>query len=316
MALIGSSAVYSTIDDMVLWLQALQNEKAFPKVFGLMKQKGKLDNGEEVGYGFGLGIGNFKNEIMIEHSGATPSGFRTQIALLPEQSLGFVILSSWGDIDPINDFGRQIIESYLPTVKDKKELGTGKSDTPSIILTQKMIDRYIGDYLFNRESSVKIRHDQENDKLTIQLEERPVVDLIPLSETEFDLPALSSTLTFEVNQKGICNKVEVAMNDKKEGELNRVVMEEKVSVDYNKYVGKFYSEELGILYELEKKNNQFVLNNTQFGEVILIEKSKEVFAPQEGIASSLFFIFDDTNSVIGFLLNRGSRARNLRFTKL
>lgn len=314
MALIGSSAVYSTIDDMIIWLQALQNETVFPEVFKLMKQQGELDNGEEINYGFGLSTGTFKNELMIEHTGATPSGFRTSMSIFPNQSLAMVILSNWGEIDPIGDVGIKIIENYLP--KDTPNLEVSAEPKKEIILSEEIMERYTGNYLFNNEMGVKIRLNEEK-KLTVQLEEQAINPLIAISETEFDFPALRSTLFFSLEADNTCQKVEVRMNGQKEGELTRVKKEKKISIDNSKYVGIFYSDELKIVFDIGLSNDrQLLLRNSKRGEIILKAKEENLFIPEQDIASSFFFERNEVGEVTSFFLNRGSRVRNMKFTKI
>lgn len=318
MALIGSSAVYSTIDDMITWTRAVQGEKVFPEVFQLMKKKGSLDNGNEVGYGFGLAIGEYKNEIMIEHTGATPSGFRTANALFPNQKLALIVLSNWGNIEPIGDLGIKIIDSYL-SEENAQNLDSDIATNPQkdIKLTKELIDRYVGEYLFNRELPVTISRGKA-DTLTIQLEGQQAVPIIPLSPNEFDLPALNSRLRFLVNAEGVYEKVEVWMGERREGELTRVNSSKKVpsDLDLRKYLGLFYSEELKITLELGLSEDKLAITNSKGGIVPLESKSKEIFIPENGIASSLDFIFNNSGNITGFFLNRGSRVRNLEFKRV
>lgn len=109
MSMIGSSSVYSNMEDMTKWMLALQNESQFPAVFRLMKKKGTLDNGEELNYGFGLSIIiNPSNLLVINHMGFTRTGFRTLIASFPEEQYSFVVLTNSGNINP-DQFSSAII---------------------------------------------------------------------------------------------------------------------------------------------------------------------------------------------------------------
>ena len=316
MSLIGSSAVYSTIDDMVVWIKALQEEMVFPEVFKLMKTKGALDDGREINYGFGLSFSSFKNETMIEHTGATPAGFRSVMAIFPDQSLSIVMLSNWGDINPIADYGINLINQFLPsTATDQDKIPEVKVNKTEIALTKELANRYIGSYLFNNEIHVKIDLNQEG-SLTVQLEGQSEKPLIPISETEFELPALKSKLHFICDSAKVCQKVEVWMNGQKEGELSRVKVVDKSSVNHDKYVGQFYSDELQIVFNIGLSEDQLILENTKRGKVVLHHKNEKVYIPENGIASSIIFNCNEQDEVTGFLLNRGSRLRNLKFVKL
>lgn len=404
MALIGSSAIFSTVDNLIIWIQALKNESVFPEVFKLMKQKGKLDNGNEINYGFGLSFGNYRNEAMIEHTGATPSGFRTAMAIFPDQSLSIVVLSNWGTVNPIRDYAIKIADHYLQDKETaQKELAKSGTDSSTFVLSKTAANRYVGDYLFNGETDLKIRMGEQDDlilevlghsgvlipisetefelpeansilhvfndsignlkkvevwingekdgefvrieeapfdkhiyvgdylfngemdvkirldddnNLTAQLEDNNVNPLIPISQTAFDFPALKSKLHFILDSLGSCNKVEVWMNEQKEGELSRIEIDDKAPVNINKYVGLFYSDELKIVFEIGILDDQLFLINSKNGEVLLNNKTEEIFIPEQDIASSLVFEFNNIGETTGFLLNRGSRVRNLKFEKI
>ncbi|MEM8901736.1 MAG: serine hydrolase domain-containing protein, partial [Bacteroidota bacterium] len=230
MALIGSSAVYSSLEDMLIWVDALENEKVFPEAFKLMKQKGKLDNGEEIGYGFGLGISEIQGQTMIEHTGATPSGFRTLIAVFPDLSLSFVVLSNLGDIDPIRDFGMGILSNYLSTPQEEEQAPPSEEpQTNSVVLSDESLNKIVGEYLFNEEMKVVIRRNETG--LTVQLEGQPEVPVKPISETVLDMSAIGSTLHFMEEKEGHFMKAEVRSGARKEGELSRVTAEEKAPLD-------------------------------------------------------------------------------------
>ncbi len=318
MSLIGSSAVYSNLNDMIIWAQALQKESLFPEVFKLMKNKGELDNGQSVDYGFGLSLGNYRDHDIIEHSGATPAGFRTQLAFMPDKDLAFIVLSNWGDIEPIRDLGKVIFNSYLPPQEDQ---GAGSAPTaPSIELTEQMAKRFVGEYLFNNEMYVTIRADNEAN-LTIELEGQEETPLIPLTDSSFSLPVASAIVVFHSgsaskNQTDRFESATVFVGGDVEGKIERKRAVEKLIIDHKNYQGLFHSSELNIVFELEAFDGKLYINNTKMGKVLLNEKTKEVFIPEEGVASSIVFSFNSSNEVDGFLLNRGSRMRDLEFFKI
>lgn len=113
MSLIGCSAAYSTLHDMKKWLLAVQSEEQFPEVFQLMKQKGSLDSGEPVVYGFGLFIRkNTRDMDLIFHLGGTRAGFRTLFITFPNYDFSFLALSNWGNYD-LNELSIGLIDHCL-----------------------------------------------------------------------------------------------------------------------------------------------------------------------------------------------------------
>lgn len=315
MSLIGSSAVYTTIDDMVLWARALAEEKEFSEIFKLMKTKGKLNNGKTIDYGFGLGLGQLRGERIIEHTGATPAGFRSGIVFFPEQELTVIVLSNWGAINVIGDLGVKVVDHFLPKKTEIQANPSLAKIQQAVNVSSSLLESYTGDYLFNNEIPVAIRLN-EDQVLTVQLEGQPVHELAAMSNEEFDFAALRSKLIFNINEHGVCEQVEVWMNDAKQGELARVKKVAGEVLNLSKYTGLYYSEELRIVFEIGKIDNKLTVLNSKMGQIKLNSKADLIFIPDHGLASSLNFEMNESGAISGFRLNRGSRLRGLNFVRI
>jgi len=91
----GSTSVYSSINDLIEWVKNFNSGKVGGKnVLTLLNKKSKLNNGDSLNfYSFGNGFGSHKGITNIEHLGLI-SGFRTVISRYPEQKLAIVFLSN------------------------------------------------------------------------------------------------------------------------------------------------------------------------------------------------------------------------------
>ncbi|PQJ78085.1 serine hydrolase [Polaribacter porphyrae] len=313
MSLIGSSAVYSTIEDMSKWMLYLENDIKFPKVFKLMKTKGKLNTNTPVNYGFGLGIGSYKKSLKIEHSGATPAGFRSQIAIFPEDNFSFVILSNFGNLNPLEDFGFKILEILL----DKKTVkNSEKKEIKRLTVSTKILEKYTGKYLFNNEMEVIVSLEEK--KLFLQLQGREKDEVFALSNTKFQLPN-NGLVEFKMNKKTKLMEANVFQNGNQIGALKKLQPKnddiKKNLLNFDDYVGTYYSSELEVFVKIKEIENQLELSGTKYGSVLLKDKTAEIFIPNKELASSIIFKTSG-NTVNEFYLNRGSRARNLKFKKL
>ena len=226
------------------------------------------------------------------------------------------MLSNLGDIDPIRDFGMGILSNYVsPPQEEQQTPPPAESSENAIVLSEESLNKMLGEYLFNKEMKVVIRKSESG--LTVQLEGQPEVPVKPISETVLDMPAIGSTLHFMGEEDGRFQKAEVRSGARKEGELSRFsVEEEKAPADLASYQGMYFCEELGVSWTFSVSDEKLMIENTKGGQVFLAGKSREVFIPEAGVASSLEFTFDEEGFSDGFLLNRGSRLRNLRFNKL
>jgi hypothetical protein len=77
----------------------------------IMLTKGKLNKGNELSYGFGLRIDNYRGLRMMGHGGSAV-GYRAQYMQFPDQKFSVVILSNLSTF-PAGRISRQIADLYL-----------------------------------------------------------------------------------------------------------------------------------------------------------------------------------------------------------
>lgn len=91
----GDGGLFSTVEDLLKWDRALYTEKLVSKAtLEEAFTKGKLNNGEEFGYGFGWGIGeSLSGKKTVSHSGGWV-GFRTFIQREIEEDNCIILLTN------------------------------------------------------------------------------------------------------------------------------------------------------------------------------------------------------------------------------
>ena len=118
-ATLGDGGVYSNLDDLAKWDEALTRHTLLPEkemqaaliparlANGVATKwpaapgDDNLNPGKPVAYGFGWFLDPYNGHARMWHSGST-QGFRTIIQHFPEDKLTVVILSSHTDLDPIS----------------------------------------------------------------------------------------------------------------------------------------------------------------------------------------------------------------------
>lgn len=97
--IVGSGGVFSTLDDMFLWDQALYGEKLVKRAtLDAAFTPAVLNDGTKTDYGFGWRITEYRHSRRISHGGSWV-GFRSHIARHPGIGLTVVILSNRSDFD-------------------------------------------------------------------------------------------------------------------------------------------------------------------------------------------------------------------------
>lgn len=111
-ATLGDGGVYSSIDDLAKWDQALYEPKLVKReTFQQAIRPAPLANGKPGSYGFGWEIRKLGESLQMAHSGTT-LGFRNYITRVPQHRFSVIILMNRTDLNP-SSIGAQIVELYL-----------------------------------------------------------------------------------------------------------------------------------------------------------------------------------------------------------
>ena len=94
-SLVGSTGIVTTAEDMSLWIKHLLSppKSQAAVVEKLLTVPGRLNNGENTDYGFGLGITDYCGLRVAVHTGMD-AGFKAGILVFPDNKLGIAILGN------------------------------------------------------------------------------------------------------------------------------------------------------------------------------------------------------------------------------
>ena len=144
---LGSSSLYTTIDDLSKWVMNFENPKVGGKqVLERMLTRGVLNDGKQIAYAFGLNIGQYRGLKTISHGGSWAS-FRTYLIHFPEQRFSVVVLINYS---PSNSSraAYNVVDIYLadelrgqPKAPDR-----AKSTSEPVKVSLSVLDEYVGTY--------------------------------------------------------------------------------------------------------------------------------------------------------------------------
>jgi CubicO group peptidase (beta-lactamase class C family)/lysophospholipase L1-like esterase len=96
----GNGGLLTTVGDLLRWNDNFAALKlGGPDFAPTMHTSGRLEAGEETGYGLGLSVGRYQGLTEVSHSGTTAS-YRAFLARYPEQRLSVAVLCNAGDSTP------------------------------------------------------------------------------------------------------------------------------------------------------------------------------------------------------------------------
>jgi len=117
-AVLGDGGIYSSLDDLAKWDQALRNhtllsaEEMKPALTPVQPTGGpaKYPDGSTLSYGFGWFLDPYEGHKRMSHDGSTV-GFRTTIQRFPDDNLTIIVLANRADINP--DVALKVADLYL-----------------------------------------------------------------------------------------------------------------------------------------------------------------------------------------------------------
>lgn len=107
----GNGGLLTTVNDLLIWNDALQADKLGAGFRDEMEQVGVLTDGSRITYASGLMVSNHRGVREVAHSGST-GGYRAWLARYPTQGLSIALLCNSADSNPIT-IGRSIAALYL-----------------------------------------------------------------------------------------------------------------------------------------------------------------------------------------------------------
>ena len=108
----GDGQLYTTVGDLLRWSRAFAaDEVDGPEFTAAMLTPGALADGETVGYGAGLSLGEHRGLSTNGHGGST-WGFRAQLVRFPDHELAVAVLCNREDASP-GRLANRIADLYL-----------------------------------------------------------------------------------------------------------------------------------------------------------------------------------------------------------
>ena len=312
---LGSSSLYTTIDDLGRWILNFETYKvAGKKALEAMHTRGKLNNGRRIAYCYGVSTGNYRGLRTVSHGGSW-AGFKATLIRFPKQRFAVVVLANTAAINS----GRMAyritnlyLKDQLADEPDKSKGGDiqGKpAPLPQVAKVDPAIyKRYTGVYELSATSFVTI-HIRDG-RLFGRLDSQREAEILPASTTRFFARSPRVDVTFHQQGDGKATGLTV----KHRGEVakgKRVTASSPADMDG--YVGEYRSPELHTSYRIERKDKQLILRHYRNEDVILTRQPvRDLFAGSAWWARQLRFLRDEKAKVIGFVITNG-RCRNVRF---
>jgi CubicO group peptidase (beta-lactamase class C family) len=111
---LGSSSLFTTIEDLALWLRSFHDPVVGADVMAGMTERGVLTSGDTISYAFGLMVGEHRGATTVSHGGSW-AGYRSTLLRFPDHGLDVVILANASNLNA-GALGLRIADIHLDPV--------------------------------------------------------------------------------------------------------------------------------------------------------------------------------------------------------
>jgi len=305
---VGATSLFTTVEDLLKWANNFyDNRIGGPEVMKQMNEQCVLNSGEKIEYSFALWNHTDKGLKVISHSGGD-AGFRSHLALYPDQKFAVVVLSNLGTIDT-NTVARQVAEVYLGDLMEEEEKPTERQVAR---IDPTVYEIYEGSYRL--EDGKEMTLIKEGGRLMmIHPDLSDNVELLPEAMARFFIKDTDVQLRLQINADGLVERLLLNMNGK--NIPGKMIKTEKLnSTHIRDLVGEYYSEELDTSYRIIEKEGEMYAHHFRHGEIPMVWKSGDLFFGKQWWFKRVEFTRNSETKIVGFLLT-GGRVRNLRFIK-
>jgi CubicO group peptidase (beta-lactamase class C family) len=108
----GGGALFTTAGDLVIWNDALTNERLGAFVSEKLQEQARLSNGRKLSYARGLTVDSYGGGRMVWHSGGA-AGYHSWLGRLPAQGLAVAVMCN-SDAMAATALAHRILELFVP----------------------------------------------------------------------------------------------------------------------------------------------------------------------------------------------------------
>lgn len=319
-SVVGPTNVYTTVEDLALWDENFYGgEVGGQAIIEQMHQPGRLNDGSELDYAFGLMVGPshaHRGWQVVEHGGGQ-GGYGAWMARFPELHFSVVVLFNHFLWD-MRDHAIKVADLF---VEDKEVAEMPPDERPApvepaapIELSSDQLQAKVGTYFSPERAALRDVTCHEDRLQYLGL------DLVLLDENLFGFEKLpDSRLKFRIGPDGSVASMTI-ITPSGNFAYQRVARVSPSPEALAEYAGRYYSPELEIYWTLEAEDGHLVAKRRKYVDSQLTPLFQDAFSddwmPIMGYPTTYLVIFErDGEGAVTGLRVSGTRVRNLRFVR-
>jgi CubicO group peptidase (beta-lactamase class C family) len=317
---VGATSLHTTVEDLQRWDENFYQPKVGGAAFvQQMLEQGKLNNGEQLDYAFGLVVGKYKGLPTVDHGGAD-AGYRSDMTRFPVQHFSVAVLCNSAETDS-SALARQVADIVLAkeikaadAATPAKEPSTKSTAGMTVVLTMEQMAAFTGLY-WNRENDAFVKIFMKEGKLEGDMGGGESLVLKPFGESQFHIADRPWGDEVEIHFVAARGDEPKRMERSDGGGKPRVYEAQQAfspgGAELAEYTGAYVSEEIDPLYRIVLDQEKLSLVRLKHEADTLRPAVRDVFTGEIG---TVRFVRDANGHVSGFVLNAG-RIQNFHFAK-
>jgi CubicO group peptidase (beta-lactamase class C family) len=322
-SIIGPTNVYSTVEDLARWDENFYaGQVGGPAVLAQMHQPGRLNDGSELDYAFGLMVGpahQRRGWQVVEHGGEH-AGHCSWMARFPELHLSIVVLFNhflW----EMQDYALRVADLFLedkaasamPPALAAPE-AAGETAAP-VELSPERLEELTGAYFNAARAALR---DVTIAEGRLQYEG---LDLVPMGENRFFFEVEPGTHVEFVPAEGDVPARLRTITPSGIYEYDHVKRVSPTPEELAQYAGRYYSPELDIYWTIEAGDGCLIAKRRKHVDSrltpLFVDGFSDDWLPIMGYPATYLVVFErDEHDAIAGLRVSGTRVRNLRFVRV
>ncbi len=309
----GGGALLGTAGDLLIWNDALTNNRLGAFVSEKLQEPATLNNGRKLSYARGLMLATNYAGRVVWHGGSA-DGYKSLLARYPEQGMSIAILCNAGEAaDNRDDFAGRIFDLFVPASVGRRAEPTAPAATaPGADAAARDLNSRAGLY-FSERTGQPLRLIVQGDRLRVAAGPalmalskdrfRRVGDSLSfMSQDEFELQFLSP------------NQFELKSMEGQTTPYRRAQPYAPTAADLQAFAGRFENEEIGSVFQIVPGTGGLTMRFDRAPEKALQFRpvDRDTFQLRR---MTVRFHRDGSGHVVSYDLSNPA-VRNIKFTRV
>ncbi|MBI4467370.1 MAG: serine hydrolase [Acidobacteria bacterium] len=315
----GAGWLHSTVEDMALWDRNFYQDRVGR--LGLVEQlqeRGRLNNGEQLDYAFGLAVGEYRGLRVVEHWGEG-DGYRAHFIRFPEQRFSVVMLCNAGEAA---DFptGERVADVYLENEFQKPPPSAPVEKAEVVQLPREHLENKVGLYWYPERLRRHRIFLKDGKLFLLRPDDMPPgpYELEALSENRFRAVQVASLeLRFELTKTGAPARLFTQIAPGPIWVWEPIEELAPTRDELAEYAGAYLGDEVDLLFRVRADGDKLVLSRLGSGRATLDPVFRDTFKAPYGYLDNWYLQFqrDSSGRVRGVVFSN-IRNRDFYFGKL